>query len=117
MLLGPRRSSPTKTIEDIEVMGLISPNIPATKPKGRCNKGHISTDFFSKEILGLRMKPIGLKPTPDAQVPLDYARWCDADPPENLKVWHGFRGVGPCWGIFWRTVPFGGSRLVFFELQ
>eukprot|EP00434_Breviolum_minutum_P018173 symbB.v1.2.016033.t1/scaffold1188.1/size133045/9 len=39
------------------------------------------------EILGLRMKPIGLKPTPDAQVPLDYARWCDADPPENLKVW------------------------------
>ena len=45
------------------------------------------------------MKPIGLKPTPDAQVPLDYARWCDANPPENLKVWHGLqRSRGRGWG-------------------
>ncbi|CAK9111849.1 Glycosyltransferase-like KOBITO 1 (Protein ABA INSENSITIVE 8) (Protein ELONGATION DEFECTIVE 1) [Durusdinium trenchii] len=39
------------------------------------------------ELLGLRLKPVGLKPPPDAEVPLDYCRWVDADPPENLKVW------------------------------
>ena len=60
--------------------------------------------FFSQELLGLRMKPIGLKPTPDAQVPLDYARWFDADPPENLKVSHGFREVGAVFGVYFEEL-------------
>ena len=39
------------------------------------------------ELMGLRLKPVGLKPPPDAEVPLDYSRWLDVDPPENQKVW------------------------------
>ena len=39
------------------------------------------------ELLGLKIKPIGLKPPGDAEVPLDYSKWSDPDPPENLKVW------------------------------
>ncbi|CAJ1348075.1 unnamed protein product, partial [Effrenium voratum] len=39
------------------------------------------------EMLGFRLKPMGLKPPRDADVPLDYSRWLDADPPENMKVW------------------------------
>ncbi|CAL1130651.1 unnamed protein product [Cladocopium goreaui] len=39
------------------------------------------------ETMHLRIKPIGLKPPADSEVPLDYGRWLDADPPENLKVW------------------------------
>eukprot|EP00439_Symbiodinium_sp_Y106_P042139 s2330_g5.t1 len=39
------------------------------------------------EIMGLKIRPVGLKPPGDAEVPLDYSRWSDPEPPENLKVW------------------------------
>eukprot|EP00931_Biecheleriopsis_adriatica_P100872 TRINITY_DN76114_c0_g1_i1.p1 TRINITY_DN76114_c0_g1~~TRINITY_DN76114_c0_g1_i1.p1 ORF type:complete len:891 (-),score=194.75 TRINITY_DN76114_c0_g1_i1:176-2815(-) len=39
------------------------------------------------EFLGLRLKPIGLKPPGDADVPLDYSRWQDPEPPDKMKVW------------------------------
>lgn len=127
MSLGPGRSSP-----NIEVMGLISPNIPANKPHNlpAPRGSHLHEMFFSQELLGLRMKPIGLKPTPDAQVPLDYARWCDADPPENLKVWHGFREVGAVLGVdfeelsglvevglcfYWKCHPINMARVIWQE--
>eukprot|EP00933_Yihiella_yeosuensis_P042252 TRINITY_DN3679_c1_g1_i1.p1 TRINITY_DN3679_c1_g1~~TRINITY_DN3679_c1_g1_i1.p1 ORF type:complete len:891 (+),score=177.93 TRINITY_DN3679_c1_g1_i1:58-2730(+) len=39
------------------------------------------------EEMQLAVRPMGLKPPGEMQVPLDYGRWHDPEPPENLKVW------------------------------
>lgn len=39
------------------------------------------------EELGIKIKAVGMKPPGEAEVPLDYGRWADPDPPANLKPW------------------------------
>ncbi|CAE8600224.1 unnamed protein product [Polarella glacialis] len=39
------------------------------------------------EELRLKLRPVGLKPPSEMHATLDYGRWQDPEPPENMKVW------------------------------